>query len=148
MAKFDSKKVLAVHCPRCGAKPGEHCVSKHGKPTRELHTVRKGVVYRQYIKSSSGANKRGVKMPSIKITAIYLQDGTTPQQGEALVGKTRVVWAREGAKYRGWTMSDDDWAHVESGEDAARLMDIWLVTKAKEPYIEFFHEDANWGATG
>jgi hypothetical protein len=51
-----------------------------------------------------------------------------------------------------WTLTDDDWDHIDrapsSDEDMAQLAAIWLVMKSKDPYLEFHHEDAQWGAQG
>lgn len=148
--KYDPRKVLAVRCPRCGAKPGGKCKSANGKFTN-IHTLRKGVVYRSYLKSPRGGRKQGLKTPAIKITAIYLQT-PTPQQGEAIVDGVRIIWEREGAEYKGYELSDADWERIErppvSVEDHAELQAIWVLMKSKTPYVEFFHEDAEWSSDG
>jgi hypothetical protein len=150
MSEFDPKKVLAVRCPRCGALPGKPCITSKGNRTRTFHTLRKGVVYRQYLKSSRGTAKRGVRLAVIKITAVYLKAAGLPQQGEAKIDGERVIWERNGDRYVAWTMSEEEWERIEtppvSGEEYEDLKEIWMVMKARDPHHEFHHEDADWGA--
>lgn len=149
MPKYDPRKVQAVRCPKCGSASGERCRTANGKAT-SFHTLRKGVVYRRYIRSSSGAIKRGVTLPKIKITATYLQY-ESPQQGEAMIDGTRVLWERDGLKYLAYELSDDDWERIEkppsSEEDMAELSAIWAAMKSRAPFMEFHHEDAEWGTS-
>lgn len=38
---LSTKKILAVHCPTCGAKPGEKCELSSGEPRTDPHRDRR-----------------------------------------------------------------------------------------------------------
>lgn len=57
MADYDERRVLGVHCPKCGAEPDERCKSSSGKPSYDVHTLRKAVVYPRYLRNLSGGTQ-------------------------------------------------------------------------------------------
>jgi integrase len=58
---YDERKVIAVACPKCGARPGDKCRTAKGNVASGLHTHRKGVVYPSFLKGQTGRAKRGVE---------------------------------------------------------------------------------------